>query len=322
MMARTLRRPLPLVFLLLVIAAMSALGVAASAGASSGGAALARVGSGSSSAATVRARMVARAGECDVPGTHRAIDASWRPDMRAALGYTRTRVGDIAFAVRTQDRFYGDRPDHVEWSASMVKSMLLVAYLNLPSVADRPIDGEGYDLLTAMIEDSDNADADRVDEIVGPQRLDVLARRAGMTQFEAIEPVWGESHVTAADLTRLFLHIDSLVVPRHRRYAMHLLASITPSQRWGIGQVPVPGWTKYFKGGWGSGTGLIDSQVVLLKRGCARVSIAVLTMDDGSHAYGKATLRGIFARLLHGFPPFHGPSDRRGEHAELRLTTS
>ena len=37
-------------------------------------------------------------------------------------------------------------------------------------------------------------------------------------------------------------------------------------------------------------------------RGCARVSIAVLTMYDGSHAYGKDTLKGIFARLLRGLP--------------------
>lgn len=291
-MARTRRRPLSLVCLLLVLGALTTLGAAASAGASSRG----------------------RAGECDVRGTSRTIDATWRPDMRSALAYARTRVGDIAFAVRTQDRFYGYRPAHVEWSASMVKSMLLVAYLDLPSVAGRPIDSEDYDLLTPMIEDSDNADADQVDEIVGPERLDALARRAGMTEFEAVEPVWGESHVTAADLTRLFLHIDSLVVPRHRSYAMHLLASITPSQRWGIGAVSVPGWTKYFKGGWGAGTGLIDSQVVLLKRGCARVSIAVLTMDDGSHAYGKATLQAIFARLLHGFPRFparpHGHGGR------------
>ena len=68
------------------------------------------------------------------------------------------------------------------------------------------------------------------------------------------------------------------------------------------------GLAAYFKGGWGYGTGLIDSQVVLLTRGCARVSIAVLTMYDGSHAYGKDTLRGMFQRLLKGLPT--GPHSR------------
>lgn len=46
----------------------------------------------------------------------------------------------------------------------------------------------------------------------------------------------------------------------------------------------------------------MDHQVVLIKRGCARVAIAVLTMYDGSHAYGKQTQYGIFSRLLWDFP--------------------
>ena len=54
---------------------------------------------------------------------------------------------------------------------------------------------------------------------------------------------------------------------------------------------------------------LLDHQGVLLERGCARVSMAVLTMFDGSHQYGKDTLKGIFQRLLHGFPK--GRTSRR-----------
>ena len=49
-------------------------------------------------------------------------------------------------------------------------------------------------------------------------------------------------------------------MPRHRAYAMRLLASITPSQRWGIGEVAPKGWKLYFKGGWGYGTGLMDHE--------------------------------------------------------------
>jgi hypothetical protein len=81
---------------------------------------------------------------------------------------------------------------------------------------------------------------------------------------------------------------------------MHLLASITPSQRWGVGQVQPDGWKLYFKGGWGSGSGLVDHQVALLRRGEDRVGVAVLTANDGSHEYGKSTLQGVFGRLLRG----------------------
>jgi hypothetical protein len=40
--------------------------------------------------------------------------------------------------------------------------------------------------------------------------------------------------------------------------------------------------------------------VALLTRGRERVAAAVLTTSDGSHDYGKATLHGVFARLLRG----------------------
>jgi hypothetical protein len=56
----------------------------------------------------------------------------------------------------------------------------------------------------------------------------------------------------------------------------------------------------YFKGGWGSGRGLVDHQVALLTRGDQRVSLAILTTGQDSHDYGKATLRGMAARLLRG----------------------
>jgi beta-lactamase class A len=240
--------------------------------------------------------------ECRVPGRRETIDQLWHPDMQAAVTYAHTRAGDIAFSVRTDGRFYGYRPNHVEWSASVVKAMLMVSYLDRPGVADRRLNSHDNSLLSPMITASNNVAADQVDEIVGGSGLDALARRVGMTRFEAVEPIWGETHITARDQTLFFLHIDRYVVARHRRYAMHLLASVIPSQRWGIGQLPQRGWTEYFKGGWGSGTGLLDHQVVLLKRGCARVAVAVLTMDDGSHTYGKQTLRGIFARLLRHFP--------------------
>jgi hypothetical protein len=242
---------------------------------------------------------------CLVPGVHKFLDGVWRPNMRAAIKYARSRTGDIAFAVRTRGSFYGYRADHQEWSASVLKAMLMVAYLDMPSVASRSLNSYDTGLLWPMITMSDNNAADQVDVIVGNARLSALAARVGMQSFVPAAPIWGESLITASDQTKFFLHIDSDVVPRHRAYAMHLLGSITPSQRWGIGEVAPRGWRLYFKGGWGYGTGLIDHQVALFTRGCARFSIAVLTMYDGSHDYGKQTLRNLFHILLRRLPIGH-----------------
>jgi hypothetical protein len=263
---------------------------------------LAAVGTCASFASATRPRMSGVDGRCLVPGVGQTLGQIWRPDSRSAIRYIHGRQGDIAFAVRTATSFYGYRPDHPEWSASVLKAMLLVAYLDQRSVARRSLDANDRGVLSPMIRWSDNDAADAVDEIVGASGLENLAHRVGMTHFAAAEPIWGESEITARDQTRFFLNIDRYIVARHRAYALHLLESIVPSQRWGIGQVAPKGWQLYFKGGWGSGTGLIDNQVALLTRGCARISIAVLTMHDGSHAYGKQTLKVIFHDLLRGLP--------------------
>jgi Beta-lactamase enzyme family len=257
------------------------------------------VGAGRASAVTAAP---ARAGRlCTVPGTGKPLDRLWRPDTRAAIAYARARGGDVSFAVRTAHRFYGFRPDHVVPSASVVKAMLMVAYLDQPSVRNRALNGFDFSLLIPMITQSDNNAATAVRNIVGNGALRALAARAYMTNF-ATNPIWGLTQVTARDQTKLFLHIDDFVAPLHRWYALHLLASIVPYERWGVGEVQPEGWKLYFKGGWGLGTGAVDHQVALLIRGCARVSVAVMTLNDGTHAYGKQTLRGMFARLLRGLP--------------------
>jgi hypothetical protein len=224
----------------------------------------------------------------------------WKPHIHDAAAYASHRHGIIAFAVRTPGHLWGRHSRETFPSASVLKAMLLVAYLRRHDVRHRDLRASDRRLLSPMIRRSDNAAASAVLGIVGAGGLRRLARRAGMHRFTPVTGVWGLSRIDAADQTRFFLHVDRLVPSRHRAYAMRLLAGITPSQRWGIGRVRPRGWRLYFKGGWGSGTGWVDHQVALLVRGRERVSVAILTHLDGSHAYGKATLRGLAKRLLRG----------------------
>jgi beta-lactamase class A len=231
-----------------------------------------------------------------------AYGAPWRPDTEAAKGYAESRLGEVSFAVRTEGHLYGVDTRRTVPSASVLKAMLLVAYLRRPDVRDRSLRKADRDLLAPMIRWSDNVAATRVRDVVGDDDLVRLAQRVGMRAFTPA-PVWGLSRIDAADQTRFFLRIDSFVPRRHRATAMRLLSSIVPSQRWGIAQVRPRGWALYFKGGWGSGTGAVDHQVALLRRGERRVSVAILTTSSPSHAYGKATLRGVAARLVRGLGP-------------------
>jgi len=237
-----------------------------------------------------------------VPASASAGDRPWRPHIGDAAAYAKERRGSISFHVRTPAREWGWRQKRTVPSASVLKAMLMQAYLDRRGVRGRSLRRADRALLAPMIRRSDNATASRIRNMVGNRGLRRVARRAGMRRFTPVAMPWGHSRINAEDQTRFFLRIDSLLPKRHRAYAMNLLRTIVPSQRWGIGRVRLPGWRKYFKGGWGSGTGAVDHQVVLLRRGDGQVAVAVMTVNQGSHAYGKETLRQVFRRLLKGLP--------------------
>src|SRR3954453_21889138 len=241
-------------------------------------------------AACAAAAIWPAAAAADPPG-------NWSPDVAAARHYALSRPGVVAFAVRTEARFWGFRADRVYPSASVLKAMLLAAYLR--HARSRPLRAEERALLAPMIRRSDNTAATRIRDRLGNAALVRLARAAHMAAFKPAA-VWGLSQITARDQTRFCLHLDALLPPRHRAYGLRLLRAIVPSQRWGIGRLKLPGWRVYFKGGWGSGSGAVDHQVALLVKGDTRLAVTVLTAANGSHATGKATLEGVFRRLLRG----------------------
>ncbi len=224
----------------------------------------------------------------------------WKPDVAAARAYAAGRAGDVSFAVRTGRRAWSWRGTTTYRSASVVKAMLLVAYLRRADVRRRPLQARERALLDPMVRRSDNDAANAINARVGSGALGRLARRAGMRRFIP-HPVWGGSTITADDQARLFLRIDRLVPPRHRPYAMRLLRGVIPEQRWGIAAAVPAGWTIAFKGGWGRGvTRQVDHQAALLTNAGLRVSIAVLTGDNPNDGYGTGTIRGVAERLLRG----------------------
>lgn len=220
----------------------------------------------------------------------------WHPHVRAAKAYARSREGNITFAVRTRGRLAGLRVDQAMPSASVVKAMLLVAYLNNGDVRGRELSGADRALIGPMIRRSKNRAANRVHAIVGSAGLYAVARRAGMRNFSTTS-LWSGTQVTGADQTRLFLNFERQVPARHRDTARRLLGSVVGYQRWGIARVRPPGWALYFKGGW---TPRVQAQVGLYRRGRRRIAVAVLTSESPGPLYGRETERGIASRLLRG----------------------
>jgi hypothetical protein len=225
--------------------------------------------------------------------------ASWAERKAAAIRYVEGRAGVESFAlVDDSGRGHGYRFRAKVPSASLLKAMALVAYLKRESVRRRALTRSERGLLGPMIRRSDNAAAGTILRTVGSRVLYRLAARADMKDFSFAWPVWGLSTTSARDQARFFFKIAWLVPRRHRAYALGLLASIVRSQRWGIPKARPPGWSLYFKGGWGSGTGLVTHQSALLRKGSLRISVSILTRWNPSHVYGTRTIRGVARRLL------------------------
>jgi hypothetical protein len=223
---------------------------------------------------------------------------SWHPDVAAARRYAQRRAGEVAFAAIDQrGRFRGYRVRDTAPMASTFKVMLLVALLRKRN--RHPLRRSDRRLLAPMIRRSDNFAATTVRNMVGARRIRRLARVTGMRDF-SLSPIWGLSRSSPRDQARFMYRLQRYVPGRHRAYARWLLSHVVRSQRWGIGRVVPPGWKLFLKGGWGSGTGLVDHQVALLKHGRKRVALAIFTELDPGHSYGKQTLRGVARRLLRG----------------------
>jgi hypothetical protein len=213
---------------------------------------------------------------------------------RAAFAWAARRAGDVAVAVvDSRGHLYGYHAERPFITASLVKAMLLVAYLRRHST----VPAGTRATLTSMITVSDNDAADAIYASVGRTGLRSLARLAGMTSFR-VSGAWITCRVDAADMARFFRDMQRYVPRRHRRFADGLLTHIVSYQSWGIPAAARPlGYRVYFKAGW-LGAWTLASQAARVEDGRVRLGIAVFTDGNAPGSYGKETVAGVTERLL------------------------
>ncbi len=228
--------------------------------------------------------------------------------IRAARAYLHERAGYTAFAiVDSRGRLRGAHLHRRFVSASVVKAMLLVAYLNGLAHRHHGLGPGDRAILAPMIHLSDNQAVDAVYARVGDKPLRRLATRARMGDF-TVSGRWTEAMFSASDQARFFSAMDRLVARRFDGYARRLLSHIVGYESWGIPPAARPrGWRVFFKGGWrGTGRGQLVHQVARLEGHGRRLTIAVLTDGDPSMLYGEQTIQGVATRLLRQPPPKGG----------------
>lgn len=239
------------------------------------------------------------------PGRGCAMKVKARPVLfppparvRATRRYLAGRGASIGWAlIDSHGRTHGLHPRRRYISASVVKAMLLVAYLR--GLGNRLPDSSERALLGPMITVSDNDRASAVHGRVGDAGLTAVAARAGMKTFSPAG-YWSGASFSALDQARFFRVFDRLVPSRSRGYARGLLSSIVAYQRWGFSRYSLAkGFDTFFKGGWlGTSRGSLVHEAAVFERGPLRVSMAVLSDANPSHDYGTETLRGVAQRIF------------------------
>jgi D-alanyl-D-alanine dipeptidase len=235
--------------------------------------------------------------------------------IRSVRAFVRRRATSSFALIDSRGRLHGYQARRRYASGSIVKLMLLVAYLRrlegrMPPPADQQ-------LLHTMIVLSGNKVASIIQGKVGTAALWEVARDAGMRDF-SVSGSWGSSLISAADQARFFRRFDSMIPAGSRDYARELMSSIDRRQRWGFPRPALDlGFEAFFKIGWrGTAAGRLVHAVGMFERGGERVSLAVLTDGNPSHDYGTDTIRGAAERAFRGVPPAANAADRRDEAAQ------
>ncbi len=223
--------------------------------------------------------------------------------IAAAGSFLAERAGRTSFAVvDSTGRLSGlHLTEHFE-TASVVKVMMLTAFLQLRSAQHRSLDAADRALLYPMIHISDNEAASAVYDIVGESAVARVARESDMSDYAPGIGWWAFDQTSAADQARFFLALPHLIPAQFYAYARGLLDGIEPSQSWGAPPVArAKGWQIFFKTGALPSQGLFN-EVARLERPGVTFTLAVFTDGDPSMAYGEQTIEGVAAKLLDHSP--------------------
>jgi len=196
------------------------------------------------------------------------------------------------------------------YSASISKAMILVAYLN--QIGSGAISDSAKLNLTAMIEQSDDAASNRVYHLLTNPvvQINAVASAAGMSGFkiDTSDPLYvlGQSDITAGDFAKFFSKIDTMFPAAQKNFAMNLLANI--NQQVGLLQAGLPG-TVYSKEGWkpepdktnpfgNQGSPWVVNQAAQFSASGTTYGLAVTVSGANSQTAGEALIKKVVAALI------------------------
>lgn len=175
------------------------------------------------------------------------------PDLEAYLKQQGQTTGAVLYDV-THGRYYTYNANTPFIMASSAKVPIMLTFFTMVEQQHRQPNGGEVNLLTAMIEHSDNDAAQALfEEVGGTGPMEAFMRGVGIDGFKGDPDAWGWSTITPLAMVRLLtlLH-DGKVLnsAQDRQLALQLMENIEPDQQVGVGDTAPANATVAMKDGW------------------------------------------------------------------------
>ena len=232
----------------------------------------------------------------------RAAGTDTRAQLTAALDqYMATRAGAAGLTVRDNRNgsYFHWRP-RTQQTHSTIKVLILITTLKIAQDRGRALTSTQKSLASRMIRFSDNDATNTLLTQATLRRCRIVADQLGMdstvvlggTSFRS-SAWWGHSTSTTRDLVQMMNHVvlGTYLSPGRRAYVRELMANVTSTQTWGLGDGLPSDVHVELKNGWGprpdgyrlNGVGFVSG------RG-RNYQMAFLSRSSNGYSYGQTTV--------------------------------
>ena len=183
-------------------------------------------------------------------------------------------------------------------TASSIKVPIMLTFFAQVESQGREPNGYEMNLLTAMIEHSDNDAASALfAEIGGATGIANYLQQIGISGLTPNNDAWGYSQITPQTMVTLLtrLHDGTILTATDRATALNLMQNVESDQQWGVGNTAPAGATFAMKNGWVPGPdGLWSVNTSgIVNAGGETYIVSVYTREQSSLADGQAIVQKV-----------------------------
>jgi len=174
------------------------------------------------------------------------------PNLASYMAQQGGNMGAAVYDV-THDRTYSYDADKTYILASSTKVYLMLADLDSIESRGQPPSTTDVQLLTAMIEHSDNDAAQAIYQQMGYDTgMQRYMKKLGITDYVPCADGWGCAQASAGDMVHALTLLDEgrVLTASDRQLALRLMHEVEANQRMGVGETAPSGAQVYMKDGW------------------------------------------------------------------------